>query len=73
MTRLISHTKKESTTERYRDMIMQKTNTTDVDPIVSALEGKVTFLSSDLTSDKNSTMRLQSLPINAVNLSQPTD
>ena len=44
-------------------MITQKTSTTEVDPMVSVFEGKVTFLSSPLTSDKNSTMRPQSLPI----------
>src|SRR5688572_7524015 len=51
---LTSHTRIESTNDRYKDMIMQKTMTTVVDPIVSARVGNDTFFNSPRTSIKNS-------------------
>jgi hypothetical protein len=47
---LTNHTRNESTTDRYSDMMMQKTMTTVVDPIVSALVGNETFFNSPRTS-----------------------
>jgi hypothetical protein len=51
---LTAHTRIESTNDRYRDMMMQKTMTTVVDPIVSARVGNDTFFNSPRTSMKNS-------------------
>jgi hypothetical protein len=51
---LTNHTRTESTADRYRDMIIQKTMTTVVDPTVSAREGNDTFFNSPRTSLKNS-------------------
>ena len=60
--RLTSHTKVESIRDRYKDMITQKTTTTEVDPMVSSRVGKDTFFNSDFTSDKNSVILLHNLP-----------
>jgi hypothetical protein len=49
-------------------MMMQKTMTTVVDPIVSARVGNETFFNSPLTSLKNSRMEL----INLVNIPTPS-
>src|SRR3989441_3365709 len=51
---LTAHTRTESTNDRYRDMMMQKTMTTVVDPTVSARVGNDTFFNSPRTSLKNS-------------------
>ena len=63
-----THTRTESTADRYRDMMIQKTMTTVVDPIVSALVGNETFFNSPFTSPKNSRMEL----INLVNMPTPS-
>lgn len=56
-----SHTRNESTTDKYRDMITQKMITTVVDPRVSFREGNETFFSSPLTSLRNSLIDRQIL------------
>jgi hypothetical protein len=54
ITRLTNHTRNESTIDRYRDMMMQNTMTTVVDPSVSLFVGKEIFRNSLFTSFTNS-------------------